>query len=138
MWGLGQDTLLGIVVDLWASGNTLYWGLLWFMCLGQYFTGLCGASGNTLCIVVGYVVPRTTHVTASGYCCGLCEVLGNTLYWASSGLLWGAFINGFKIILFKNNSRKVEVSSVSVFPPKLLERISPHKQNHGTAFLFPN
>jgi hypothetical protein len=41
MWGLGQHTLLGIVVGLWASGNTLYWVLLWFMCLGQYFTGYC-------------------------------------------------------------------------------------------------
>jgi hypothetical protein len=53
------------------------------------------------------------------------------------GLMWGDFINGFKIILFLNNSRKVEVW-VSVSPPKLLKRISPHKQNH-TALLscFP-
>jgi hypothetical protein len=65
--------------------------------------------------------------------------------------MWGAFINGFKIILFLNNSRKVEVSevevsevevsevevSVSVSPPKLLKRIFPHKQNHmAHAFLF--
>jgi hypothetical protein len=30
---------------------------------------------------------------------------------------------------FLSNSRKVEVSD-SVSPPKLLKRISPHKQNH--------
>jgi hypothetical protein len=47
---------------------------------------------------------RTTHFT--WYCCGLCDVLGNTLYWSSLGLMWGAFINGFKIILFLNNSRE--------------------------------
>jgi hypothetical protein len=38
MWGLGQRTLLGIVVSLCASGNTL---------LGIIAVGLCGASGNT-------------------------------------------------------------------------------------------
>jgi hypothetical protein len=31
--------------------------------------------------------------------------------------------------IFKHNSRKVKMS-VSVSPPKLLKRISPHKQNH--------
>jgi hypothetical protein len=34
---------------------------------------------------------------------------------------------------FWSNSRKVDVS-VSVSPPKLLKRISPHKQNHMTLF----
>jgi hypothetical protein len=62
-----------------------------------------------------------------------------THYWTSLGLMWGAFINGFNNSPFKkNNSRKVEVS-VSVSPPKLLKRISPHKQNHmALLFLFPN
>jgi hypothetical protein len=114
MWGLGQHTLLGIVVG--------------YVVLRQH---------TLLAIVVGYVVPRTTHLT--GYCCGLYEVLGSTLYWASLALMWGAFISGFKINLFLSNSRKVVVSvsvvsvsvvSVSVSAPKLLKRISPHKQNH--------
>jgi hypothetical protein len=38
MWGLGQHTLLGIVVGLCASGNTL---------LG-IDVGLCGTSGKTV------------------------------------------------------------------------------------------
>jgi hypothetical protein len=76
MWGLGQHTLLGIVV--------------------------------------GYVAPRATHFT--GYYClfmrGLGQhtlvgiVVGHARFWAThftghhKGLTWGAFINGFKIILF--------------------------------------
>jgi hypothetical protein len=52
MWGLGQDTLLGIFVGVWTSGSTLYWVLLlvyvpreilyWVLLL------VYGASGNTL------------------------------------------------------------------------------------------
>jgi hypothetical protein len=102
MWGHGQHTLLGIglcasgntllsiAVGLFgASGNTLYWYCCW----------LCCASGNTLylLLLLVYEGPRTTHFT--GYC-GLFEVLGNTLWWASLGQMSGAFINGFKIIIF--------------------------------------
>jgi hypothetical protein len=53
MWGLGQHTLLGIVVWFtWASGNTHYWALV-YVGLGQRtllgtVVGLCGALGNTL------------------------------------------------------------------------------------------
>jgi hypothetical protein len=43
MWGLGQDTLLGIVGLCGTSGNTHYWVLL-----------------------LAYVGPRATHLT--GYC----------------------------------------------------------------------
>jgi hypothetical protein len=49
-------------------------------------------------LLLVYEGPRTTHFT--GYCRGSCEALGNTLYWASLGLMWGTFINGFKTILF--------------------------------------
>jgi hypothetical protein len=87
MWGLGQDTLLGIVVGLCgASGNTFYWVLLlvyvgpqathftgyccWFMWgLGQHtllgiVVGLC-ASGNTSLgfALLVYVEPQATHFT---------------------------------------------------------------------------
>jgi hypothetical protein len=161
MWGLGQDTLLGIVVGLCgaygrhislgivvglcgASGNTVHWVLLlvyvgprathltgycWFMWhLGQHILlgivvglGLCGVLllvmlrlGNThyWLLLLVYEGPLPTHFTE--YCCGLCEVSGNTLYWASLGLMWAAFINGFKIICKKKNSGKVKVS-VSVY-----------------------
>jgi hypothetical protein len=76
MWGLGQDTLLGIVVGLCgglgrhtslgivvslcgASGNALYWVLLLVY---------VGASGDTLhwVLLLAYVEPRATHLT--GYC----------------------------------------------------------------------
>jgi hypothetical protein len=106
MWGLRQHTLLGVVVGLCASGNTL---------LG-ITVGLCGTSGNTLywvlllvmlrlgqhtllaLLLLVYEGPRTTHFTDSivvGY-----ARFGATLYWASLGLMWGAFINVVKIILF--------------------------------------
>jgi hypothetical protein len=64
MWGLGQDTLLGIVVGLCgASSHTL---CCWSMCgLGQH---------TLLGIVVGYVAPRATHFT--GYCCWFLKGLG--------------------------------------------------------------
>jgi hypothetical protein len=100
-----------------------------------HFTGyccwLCCASGNTLywLLLLAYEGPRTTHF--AGYCCGLWEVLGNTHYWASLGLIWCAFINGFKIILFLNNIRNV---TFLLSPPKLLKRISLHKQNHMHCF----
>jgi hypothetical protein len=89
MWGLGQDSLLGIVFGLCGG-------------LGQHtllgiFVGLC-ASGNTLL----------------GIAVGLC----------------GTYINGFKIILFLNIIVEMSEVSVSVSPPKLLKRISAHKQNH--------
>jgi hypothetical protein len=55
MWGLGQHTLLGIVAWFtWASGNTHYWVLLLvYAGLGQHtlldiVVGLCGTLGNTL------------------------------------------------------------------------------------------
>jgi hypothetical protein len=50
-------------------------------------------------LLLVYEGPRDKHRT--GYCCGLCEVSGNTLYWASLGLMWAAFINEFKIIFLK-------------------------------------
>jgi hypothetical protein len=93
--GLGQHTLLGIVVGLcWASGNTLSGYCCWvymrprathitgyccmvYMGLGQHtllgiVVGLCGASGNTLYWVLLLL--------------GLCRASGNTLYWV---LLFG-------------------------------------------------
>jgi hypothetical protein len=88
MWGLGQRTLLGIVVGLCAPGNTL---------LG-IAVGLCGTSGNTpywVLFVVGYVAPRATHFT--GYCCcftrGLGEhtLLGIVLNYAR---FWAAHFTG--------------------------------------------
>jgi hypothetical protein len=89
MWGLGQHTLLGIVVgSCGVSGNILLkWVLLLvhvglrathftgycflvYVGLGQHtllgiVVGLCGASGNTLLSVV----------------VGLRGAFGNTLYW---------------------------------------------------------
>jgi hypothetical protein len=53
MWGLGQDTLLGIVV------------------------GLCGATGNTL---LGIGLSASSN-TLLGIAVGLCGASGNTLYW---------------------------------------------------------
>jgi hypothetical protein len=127
MWGLGHDTLLGIfvglnftwsrlVVGLCASGNTLLgiaFGFMWD--LGQQ---------TLLGIVVGYVAPRATHFT--DYCCWLTRGLGqHTLLDIAVAYarflathftghhrsdMWGASINGFKIIPFLRNSRKVEVS----------------------------
>jgi hypothetical protein len=112
MWGLGQHNLLGIVVGLCASRKTLLGNTLLGIAVGlcgpraTHFTWhcclLCCASENTLywLLLLVYDGPRTTHFT--GCCCGLCEVLGNTPYWASLCLMWGAFINGFKIILFSS------------------------------------
>jgi hypothetical protein len=71
MWGLGQDTLLGIDVGLCgASGNTLYWVLL-----------LAYVPQATLywVLLLVYVGPRATHFT--GYCYWLCCASGNTIYW---------------------------------------------------------
>jgi hypothetical protein len=81
MWGLGQHSLLGIVVGLCALGNTLL-GIV---------VSLCGALGNTYywVLLLAYEGPWTTHFTE--YCCWLCDVLGNTHYWASLGLMWGNF-----------------------------------------------
>jgi hypothetical protein len=53
MWGLGQDTLLGIVV------------------------GLCGDTGNTL-LGIGL---RSSGNTLFGIDVGLCGASGKTLYW---------------------------------------------------------
>jgi hypothetical protein len=75
---------------------THFTGYCWFMWrLGQHtlWVLLLVYVG----IVVGYVSPRATRRTGYcywfmrglgqhtllGYCCGLCEVSGNTLYWAS-------------------------------------------------------
>jgi hypothetical protein len=114
---LRQHTLLAIVVGLWgASDNTLYWVLLLVMLRLRQHTllamvvGLWGASDNTLYWVL--------LLAMRGF--GQHILLGIIV-----GLMWGAFINGFIIILFLNNSRKVEVS-ISVSPPKLLKQISPH------------
>jgi hypothetical protein len=61
MWGLGQHTLLGIVVGLCASGNTL---------LG-IAVGLCGASGNTHYWVLLLVVLRLRQHTLLAIVVGL-------------------------------------------------------------------
>jgi hypothetical protein len=135
MWGLGQQTLLGIVDGYVAPQATHFTGY----CCG-FMRGL--GQHTSLGIVVGYVAPQATHFT--GYCCwfmrGLGQhtllpvgiVVGYARFWAThftGHQMRGTFINGFKIILFLSNSRKVDVS-VSVSPPKLLKQISPHKQNH--------
>jgi hypothetical protein len=74
MWagGLGQHVhVLGIVVVnlRGASGNTLYWVLL--------LVYVPRATHYWVLLLV-YVGPRATHFT--GYCCGLCKVLGNIPY----------------------------------------------------------
>jgi hypothetical protein len=45
------------------------------------------------------VGPRVTHVLGI-VVVNLRGASGNTLYWASLGMMWGTFINGFKIIFF--------------------------------------
>jgi hypothetical protein len=133
MWGLGQHTLLDIVVGLCgASGNTLYWVLLLvYAGLGQH---------TLLGIVVGLRGPRATHFT--GYCCwlmwGLWQhtllLLVYTTFWTTHftvRLLW-VFSNGFKIIFKKI---KVEMS-ISISPQKPLKRITP-SQNKITWYHFP-
>jgi hypothetical protein len=118
-----QHTLLSIVVGLCgASGNTLYWVLLFGLrgprathftvyCCWVYvgprathFTVYCcliymGLGQQTLLgIVVGYVGHRATHFTR--YCCWLTWGLGqHTLM----GLMW-AFSNLFKILFFLTKS----------------------------------
>jgi hypothetical protein len=56
MWGLGQDTLLGLVGLCGTSGNTLYWVLL---------LAYVGASGDTLhwVLLLAYVGLWATHLT---------------------------------------------------------------------------
>jgi hypothetical protein len=77
MWGLGQHTLLGIVVGLLKYAGlqaTHYAGYCcWFMWgLGQHtllgiVVGSCGVSGNTLywVLLLVYVGPWATHFTGS-------------------------------------------------------------------------
>jgi hypothetical protein len=111
---LGQHILLAIAVGLrGASGNTLYWVLLLVdVGLGQH---------TLLAIVVDTL-----------YC---------ALLWVMRGFgqhtLLGIIRSDVRRLhqWVQNIVRKVEVS-VSVSPPNLLKRISPHKQNHGTA-CFP-
>jgi hypothetical protein len=138
MRDLVQHTLLGIAVGLCgASGNTLHWVLVYAVApRATYFSGY-GSCWFMWGTVVGYKCmlrhgqhtllgilslvydgPLPTHFI--GYCCGLCEVSGNTLYWPSLGLTWGPFINGFKIIY-----------SLSV-GFLISSEMSPHKQNHMT------
>jgi hypothetical protein len=90
--GPQAHTLLGIVIGLCGGlGRHTSLGIV---------VGLCGATGNTHnWLLLVYEGPLTTHFT--GCCGGLCEVSGNTLYWASLGLMWATFINGFKIIFKK-------------------------------------
>jgi hypothetical protein len=64
------------------------------------------ASGNTFTgwlLLLVYEGPRTTHYTGHG--CGLCEVSCNTLYWASLGLMWGAFKIFFFLIIVESKCR---------------------------------
>jgi hypothetical protein len=140
------NTLLGIAVGFCeTSGNTPYWvlfspscsknaGELFITFLGFYrapwreFTDAMGRWGplnQKACIVVGYVAPLATHFT--GYCRGLCEVLGNTLYWASIGLMWKrisphkqnhmALLSCFPINLYKHATiRQISYSQTCTFP----------------------
>jgi hypothetical protein len=88
------NTLLGIAVGLCmlcgTSANTIYWVLLLVMLrLGQHtllaiVLGVRGASDNTLYWVLLWVMQGFGQHT-------LLDIIG---------LMWGAFINGFKIILF--------------------------------------
>jgi hypothetical protein len=78
--------------------------------------GLRGASDNTLYWVLLWVTRGFGQHTLLGI---IRSDVGHL------HLSMGSTYNLF----FINNSRKVEVS-VSVSPPKLLKRISPHKQNH--------
>jgi hypothetical protein len=82
MWDLGQHTLLGIVVGYVVSRATHFTDYCWLTRgLGKH---------SLLGIVVSYVRFWATHFTGH-----------------HRSDMWGAFINGFKII---NNSRKVDVS----------------------------
>jgi hypothetical protein len=64
MWGLGQDTLLGIVVGLCGTSgkHTLLGALVGLCASGNTLLGiavdLCGASGNTLYWVLLLVMLR--------------------------------------------------------------------------------
>jgi hypothetical protein len=84
---------------------------------------------NTLywLLLLIYEGPWTTHFT--GYCCGLCEGSGNTLYWAPLGLMWATFINGFKII-YKN---KIIVEMSKCRFPYTEVNIPSQKKSHVTA-----
>jgi predicted alpha/beta hydrolase len=81
MWGLGQHTLLGIVVGLrGASGNTLYWALLLVYVEPRQHT--------LLGIVLVYVGPLATHFT--GYCCWFMWGLGQHILLGIAVGLFGA------------------------------------------------
>jgi hypothetical protein len=78
MWGLGQHTLVGIVVGLiWGLGQDTLLGI-------AIVVGLCGASGDTLHWVL-LLVYGGVLLVYGGYCCWLCCTSDNTLYWV---LLW--------------------------------------------------
>jgi hypothetical protein len=99
MWGLGQDTLQGIVVGLmWVLGQDILLSIIvglcgassltqrWMWGLGQdtllgiiIIVGLCGASGNTLYWVL--LLVYVLRATLLGIAVGLCYSSGNTLYW---------------------------------------------------------
>jgi hypothetical protein len=89
-----------------------------------HFTGYC--FWFMWGIVVGYVVPRATHFTR--YCCWFMRGLGQHTLLGITRSDVGRFHQWVQNNCFKNNSRNVEVT-VSVSPPKLLKRISSHKQN---------
>jgi hypothetical protein len=88
---------------------------LWQHTLLAIVVGLRGASDNTLCWVLLWVMRGFGQHTLLGI---IRSDVGCLPQWVQN--------NPLKKIIY---SRKVEVS-VSVSPPKLLKRISPHKQNH--------
>jgi hypothetical protein len=125
-WGLGQRTLLGIVVDLmWGLGQHTLQGIVVGLCggLGRHTSlgivvGLCEASGNTLywisllvyegleqhillSIVVGYAKFRATHFT--GHHCKIVIFLGNK------------FVNILNTKSKLLSARVPEVTSMQVF-----------------------
>jgi hypothetical protein len=90
MWGLGQHTLVGIVVGLmWCLGQHTLLGIVVGLCGGfgrhtslGIVVGLYGASGNTLnWVLLVYVAPRATHFT--GYCWFMWSIaVGYVVPWA--------------------------------------------------------
>jgi hypothetical protein len=112
MWGLGQHTLLGIVVGLRvALGNTLYWVLL-LVHMGSratHFTGYC------FLVYVGL-----WQHTLLGIVVGLCVASGNTLYWVLLLVYVGPWATHFtgSDVDFRISSETAEVNNTR------------HKQNH--------
>jgi hypothetical protein len=104
-----RTTLYWVLLLVYVPRATLYWVLL-LVYVGPPAT-------HYWLLLLVYEGPRTTHF--AGYCCGLYKVLGSTLYWASLSLIWGAFINGFKIILFNATNWNFQIMDYRSPPTKL-------------------